>query len=514
MNNGLHIDSDGCIFIRETSGFQLACRESDEVQNILDEVIADSREAQAKAGRPQKHLIVDIAGIHEGVTLNATEYRLEELRESIPSWTTPYGKPIIVNHDEGDVHNIVGRIVSVNETEHNGRKALNFKAHITDPTAVEKIRDGLWQTVSQGVRVKSAVCSICGNDWAKGTWCEHDRNSYYVKPEDQDSGKSTLCTWVLGGLSGKELSFVTVPADQDAMITAIDNGKTGQAEAYVLTSSDLTAISESFGVKTTEGTGKDLAIIESLMTLVEAAEPKETNVDPENETVEGEETPEAAEDETVPAAESPVEGEENTDATGEEESEDAAGESADEDETETTDDAEETVDDAVDDNADATGDDDDAAEADAEATDDAGATSEDDLPDHDEAGEAAADELANELHTSLVSLYVERAMTSGDLTGERDHLIAEYTERSLDEMRILVTEQTKLSRFNPRSLEQIRGIVADESEVSNTDDDAAANADHVSENVIYKVKVGDEFVEFDDTQVERVTTVRLVPTVK
>lgn len=514
---GVHREADGSLTIIEAVGFDIARRTEQEVQDILRECA----EAESKGGRPQKHLVVKIAAIHEGVTLNGTEYRRDELVNSIPSWTSPYAKPMITDHNEWEVDRIVGRIVAANEIEHNGTKALEFTAHITSPTAVEKIRDGLWQTVSIGVRVSSATCSICGNDWAKGTWCEHERGMYYVKDEDQETGKSTMCTWILGGLAGKECSFVTTPADQNAMIVAMEDGKTGsakasKAEAYVLSSDELIAISESLGVRRTDSSGASGAVITEMLHSIESAvtEDKETNVENEDVTpVEEPEAPaagaeadaEAVNDAAASTSNAPEEPEDGTDA------EDGSAEGA------GSDDAGE---DAADGNA-ADGSDEGASDGEAESASDADGADdagEGDAEGADADGDAAeAESTERELRNCYAVIYVERATASGILSGDHDGLVDEYAERSLDDLRVLVTEQTRLGGYNPRRLESMRGIVGDETAVAGTDADESANADYEDEGseVVYEVEIGEgETIVIAADEIEQVTMSDFEPVIE
>ena len=202
-------NADGSCTIREYMGRAVI---SNEVANTLHGLASEAK----KDDKKKEKIVVQIAGIHEGVTRNYTEYPWEELKESIPTWTTPYNRPLIVNHNDYDVDKAIGRILKVSETKHDEKNALLFTASVADIDAVEKVADGRYFSVSIGTKVKSAECSICGNDWVSGEWCEHRRGKYYAIDEDDPKSEIKQCTWIIGGIEGLELSYVSVPADEHA----------------------------------------------------------------------------------------------------------------------------------------------------------------------------------------------------------------------------------------------------------------------------------------------------------
>ena len=60
----------------------------------------------------ENSIMQEIEGLHVGPTKNFTWYMEEALDSSIPSWTRPYQKPLIMHHNEKD-GKIIGRIVNV-----------------------------------------------------------------------------------------------------------------------------------------------------------------------------------------------------------------------------------------------------------------------------------------------------------------------------------------------------------------------------------------------------------------
>lgn len=152
-----------------------------------------------------------IEGIHVGPTRNFTWYTNEALLSSVPSWTKPYQRPLIMHHNEKD-GKIIGRILSVDHKTQNtrsGTPALEFTCHVPDKEGIEQIKDGRLKTVSIGVIAHDVRCSICGEqveiiDEYGNTDCGHSKGNVY---DDQ------VCYWKIYKMEAKELSYVIVPSD-------------------------------------------------------------------------------------------------------------------------------------------------------------------------------------------------------------------------------------------------------------------------------------------------------------
>jgi hypothetical protein len=183
------------------------------------------KEKVLKVAESKNHVIIPkIEAIHAAVTRNNVFYpksRLqgkqdfvcnEKLRPTgVYSWTMPYNKPMLVNHDI-DVSPL-GRITKAefkNKTS-TGIPGIIVMPEITDPDAIAKVVDGRYSTVSIGADTDSATCSICGKDQLV-EWCDHRRGQIYDKK---------LCFWSAGNLWFIELSFVNAPADEHAGIKEI-----------------------------------------------------------------------------------------------------------------------------------------------------------------------------------------------------------------------------------------------------------------------------------------------------
>ena len=151
-------------------------------------------------------VMVDIEGIHVGPTRNFTWYTEEALKSSIPTWTKPYERPLILHHNERD-GKIIGRVLNAHYTDLNTRSntgALVFTCNIPDDDGKKGVKDGRLKTVSIGVIAHDVRCSICGHNISEYGECEHERGVEY---DDK------VCYWVIHSMEAKELSYVIVPSD-------------------------------------------------------------------------------------------------------------------------------------------------------------------------------------------------------------------------------------------------------------------------------------------------------------
>ena len=169
--------------------------------------IAPDFQAVSSAVSPNS-INVDIEGIHSVVTRNYTYYTPDCLKKSIPYWTSPYEKPVIMHHNDKDGIQI-GRIKSVEYLEKSraGMPGLLFTVNIGDEAGIKGVKNGTLSTVSLGAIIHKATCSICGQNIASEGECEHKRGRYYDEK---------LCYWIMEDMEPKELSYVIVPSDKYA----------------------------------------------------------------------------------------------------------------------------------------------------------------------------------------------------------------------------------------------------------------------------------------------------------
>ena len=170
-------------------------------------------------------IMVDIEGIHSIVTRNFTYYTPECLKKSVPLWTSPYERPVIMHHNDKDGVQI-GRIKAVEYVEETRAKSpgLLFTCNIGDDAGIKGVKNGTLSTVSLGAVIHKATCSICGQNIATEGECEHQRGRRY-------EGK--LCYWNMEEMEPKELSYVIVPSDRYANTIRIYKPKDlGAKESY------------------------------------------------------------------------------------------------------------------------------------------------------------------------------------------------------------------------------------------------------------------------------------------
>lgn len=151
-------------------------------------------------------LMVDIEGIHVGPTRNFTWYTEQALRSSVPTWTQPYERPLILHHNEKD-GKIIGRVMAATYQSTNTRSktgALVFSCNVADEDGIKGVKDGRLKTVSIGVIAHDVRCSICGQIISEHGECEHERGMTY---------DGEVCYWEVYSMEAKELSYVIVPSD-------------------------------------------------------------------------------------------------------------------------------------------------------------------------------------------------------------------------------------------------------------------------------------------------------------
>lgn len=227
---------------------------------------------ESAKGKTKRKLIVQMEAIHVGRTANYTFYTEEGLKAGIESWTHPYKKPVLTHHDAHSGEP-VGRILRAEFTEStmSGRKGLIFTCEITDPDAIEKVLDGRYSTVSIGATTDKVTCNICGTDRTK-EWCEH------WKGEEYDG---QTCHFIVGTTEGREVSYVNVPADENAgnFSVSIEDTEDGESSESAL---QIFQIAEGLmqntrlpDVNLYESVDNEVkALVDGLLNLTEGSAPK------------------------------------------------------------------------------------------------------------------------------------------------------------------------------------------------------------------------------------------------
>lgn len=195
----------------------------------------------------EEYILPRIEAIHAGSTRNYNHYLAEKLKgdanlkSGVYSWTHPFNKPVIYNHDVDT--KATGRVISAAYTDYTsaGKPGIIIVPKITDPEAIQAIKDGRLLTVSVGARTDSIICSITGKDIMKEGFTGYEKGEYY-------NGK--LCEWIIGDVWFEEVSWVNTPADENAFITDIQTPifVGDETEESVKTISANHSLQEYFGV--------------------------------------------------------------------------------------------------------------------------------------------------------------------------------------------------------------------------------------------------------------------------
>ena len=278
-------------------------------------------------------LMVDIEGIHSIITRNDTLYTPECIKDSIPYWTAPYERPVIMHHNEKD-GKIIGRVKAANYIETSERSntaALELIANIGDEEGKKGIKNGTLATVSIGAIAHDIRCSICGTNLVEEGMCEHDKGEVY---------DNKRCYWIVNKIEPKEVSYVIVPSDIYAHNTrvyeAVKKNKNevkesmstnifaDLIEAHGLNATESAEEKETKVTETAEGTQVDEEVKDGAKVNKgeEVKEPKSeeavTEESKEEEAAKKEEEPK----ETEPKKQDSNEGEKEGEATTEEKKED------------------------------------------------------------------------------------------------------------------------------------------------------------------------------------------------
>lgn len=208
------------------------------LQEAFEALVIDTdiQDTVQEAGGSSRRIRVVAEAIHEGVTRNYHDFCETELRKALKTWTTPYPKPVMKHHETGSgffsqASDPLGRVMDAKMVKSIHREkshAHQLTLEVSDPEAVQKVEDQRYMTLSIGASVGSAVCSVCEADWIKNReYCEHQPGETYKK--DKKSKEAALCTVRLGDIRFNEVSFVNVPADEDAQILHVEPIQESQA---------------------------------------------------------------------------------------------------------------------------------------------------------------------------------------------------------------------------------------------------------------------------------------------
>lgn len=166
-----------------------------------------------------KFILVKIKASHyDFINGNAVKYTDKAVKDGHKSWTIPFLKPNLINHDK--MTKPLGRITSsslqISDDKTEPPKYVELVVKVTDPDAIDMIIDGRYLTVSVGSRSDRIICSECGTVINEEGLCEHKKGSY------NEDGKQIY--WLIDQIEYTECSYVNDPADPYAKIYQINIG--------------------------------------------------------------------------------------------------------------------------------------------------------------------------------------------------------------------------------------------------------------------------------------------------
>lgn len=161
-------------------------------------------------------LDVETEATHSGKNHNYCIYYEDSMEVDAESFTNPFNKPMLKNHDS--YSEPLGRIRQSwfgPSKLTDERSAIHLKTRVTDKDAIPKFLDGRYGTVSIGGSMGTVTCNICGKTILKDgkfKFCGHWRGETY---------KDQVCYWGARDIEYHEVSTVNNPADDFAQVVKV-----------------------------------------------------------------------------------------------------------------------------------------------------------------------------------------------------------------------------------------------------------------------------------------------------
>ena len=233
-------------------------------------------------------------------------------RAGIDSWTNPYQRPIIRNHDVKE--DPLGRITDVRWESLDNKAIKRFKriqdymavkdamesddpkriysvmrkynlltdknwtgtgeliatASIMDEAAIEKFIDGRYLTFSAGATTDRWICSACHSNWSTGDVCDH-------RP-GQITEDGELVVMITGTYYGREASVLNTPASDFSTVRNIEFGdglEQFNVDDSFLTDTSTIYLTDSFIVDAGELMPADKKTVEQLVEELKAMDARD-----------------------------------------------------------------------------------------------------------------------------------------------------------------------------------------------------------------------------------------------
>lgn len=179
---------------------------------------------------------------HSDFVINQRVYPQAEVEKAQETFYKPYNKPVLLHHD--DYSDPIGRVVNqvffsreqLGEAEKLYQTKIDIpegatgflvvECDILDDSVYEKIKSGLYNTVSVGFQAQNIKCNICGADLRGVFGSEHEH-----RPGETYNG--VTMHYVVEGIRYQEISYVNHPADPFAHTFKL-GGETIQKDSQLL----------------------------------------------------------------------------------------------------------------------------------------------------------------------------------------------------------------------------------------------------------------------------------------
>ena len=245
-------------------------------------------------------LDVNLEATHSGPNHNYCIYYEDSMEKDAESFTNPFHKPMLKNHDSHSeplgriIHAYGGESIFTDE-----RSAIHLDVHVTDKDAIPKFIDGRYKTVSIGGSMGTVTCNICGKTILKDgkfKFCGHWRGETY---------KDRICYWGAKDIEYHEVSTVNNPADDFAQVVKIkvitdkDNESTNKNDGHDNKEEETNMDGQNNNEETVLDEKTKKSIIDLIDSVIKEKKEEQESQETQDGTHEEEHQEENQEDETV-----------------------------------------------------------------------------------------------------------------------------------------------------------------------------------------------------------------------
>jgi hypothetical protein len=154
-------------------------------------------------------LYVRAGAVYEGKMDNRFLFEKDAMKEDAASFV---GCPVLMGHDWVNPNATIG-VISASSLRYDKESKqfyIEMILEIKSEEAIEKIKQGLFKKISIGFTTDKIICPLDGKDMK---FCKHSPGQYY-----EEGGIYRLARGIVKRFTGKELSFINVPASPPARV--------------------------------------------------------------------------------------------------------------------------------------------------------------------------------------------------------------------------------------------------------------------------------------------------------